>query len=656
MQEDAGCFQGLERLEVIRKLNADSAWINCDLYRLMFKPDLYIIAYERIKSKPGNMTPGTDKETIDGFGMGEIGKLIQEMRTESYKPKPVRTAYIPKSNGKLRKLGIPSIRDKVVQEVVRLILEAIYDSPYGAYFSKNSHGFRRALSCHTALEEIQTKWSGTVWFLEGDIRACFDDIEHEKLVEIIKKKIKDERFIRLIRKFLKVGYMDLDEVRKDSLAGTPQGGIVSPILANIYLHELDEFIEQLKKEFEKGEKRRPNPAYRSLQSKRLYLAKTGRQKTREYERLGVQMRKLPSLDPNDPNFTRIRYVRYADDWVIGIIGSHKLAKEIKERVRQFLKSHLNLTLSDEKTAITNARKDEAKFLGYRITLGRSKVGDQRQTASTNRSRKTFKRRSTGMIIVLRAPMDELIKKLKQKGFCDKNGRPIHKAPWTLLDEDQIVNLYSSINRGLQNYYRPTDNWAMMQRVQYILKFSLAKTLAVKKRVPITRIIKGKNISVKVQRKSGEKEITFYRNTDWKINRQAFSESKEVDLVTMNVRLRTRSKLGLPCCICNDPNDVEMHHVRHIRKMTDKQAKGFTRVMAALNRKQVPVCKRCHRAIHNGEYDGLSIRDLAYDPRKPTLVGGNSYERTLSEWKGSQLKEATAPYWIGEGLSTDRVGA
>ncbi len=614
MQKDAGCSDGLQRLEAIRKLNAKSEWVNFDLYRLLFKPELYVLAYERIESKPGNMTPGTDEETIDGFGMDEIRKLIEEMRTEKYQPSPVRRVLIPKSNGKMRKLGIPSARDKIVQEVVRLILEAIYDSPYGAYFKDSSHGFRSSRSCHSALKEIQGKWSGTTWLLEGDIKACFDDINHEILVNIMRKKIKDERFLNLIWKFLNAGYQDLDESRKDSLAGTPQGGIVSPILANIYLHELDEYVEQLQKELEKGEYRRFNPEYRSLQKRRQHLGKTGRIKSKEYRESGVQMRKLPSLDPKDPNFVRVRYVRYADDWVIGIIGPKRLAKEIKEKVRQFLKARLDLTLSEEKTVITNARTADAKFLGYRIRLGRSKTAEQKQALSTNASGKNFKRRSTGMQIVLRAPVDELIKKLCQKGFCDASGRPLHRKAWTLLDEDQIVSLYSSINRGLQNYYRPTDNWGELCRIQYILKFSLAKTLAAKKQVPITRIIKGKDIQVVVTRKGQQRTITFYRNTDWTIDRKAFTNSPTVDLVRMHERMRVRSKPELPCCICLETVGVAMHHVRHIRKMTEKQAKGFTSLLAKLNRKQVPVCQECHRKIHRGEYDGLKISELAYDPR------------------------------------------
>ena len=439
----------------------------------------------------------------------------------------------------------------------------------------------------------------------------------------MRKKIKDERFLNLIWKFLNAGYQDLDESRKDSLAGTPQGGIVSPILANIYLHELDEYVEQLQQELSKGELRRPNPEYRSLQKRRQYLAKTGRINTEEYKELGVQMRKLPSLDPKDPNFVRVRYVRYADDWVVGVTGPKHLAEEIKEKVRQFLKAKLDLTLSEEKTVITNARTSDAKFLGYRIRLGRSKTAEQKQTLSTNASGKNFKRRSTGMQIVLRAPMDELIKKLSQKGFCNAQGRPMHKKAWTLLDEDQIISLFSSVNRGLQNYYRPTDNWGELSRIQYILKFSLAKTLAAKKQVPITRIIKDKGIQVNVTRKGQQRTITFYRNTDWTIDRKAFTNSPTIDLVRMNERMRTRSKLGLPCCICFENIGVAMHHVRHIRKMTERQVKGFTALLAKINRKQIPVCQECHRKIHNGTYDGLSIKDLAYDPRKPILIGGDS---------------------------------
>lgn len=629
---DAG-NKGLQRLEVIRQLNGKNReWVNCDLYRLMLKEDLYILAYERLKSKPGNMTPGTDEETLDGFSEEEIGNLINQMRTEAYQPRPVRTTYIPKANGKMRKLGIPCPKDKIVQEVVRMILEAIYDSPHGPYFSDNSHGFRRSRSCHTALREIQKRWSGVAWFIEGDIKSCFDDIDHEVLTKILRKKIKDERFITIIRKFLKAGYQDIDRVRKDSLAGTPQGGIISPILANIYLHELDNYVEQLMKEHEKGKERKLNPKYRSLQRKRLALIKKGHSDTQEFRELTKQMRKLPSVDPQDPNFIRMRFVRYADDWLCGITGSHQLAKEIKDKIGQFLKTELNLTLSQEKTKITSARREEADFLGFKVRLGRSNRAEQKITESTNWTGVKFKRRSTGMEIVLKAPLEKVIKNLSQKGFCDARGNPVDKKAWVPLDEDQIINLYSSINRGIQEYYRPVDNWAALQRVQYILKFSLAKTLAHKRKTTLAQVIKAGEITTVVSRKGNDKTITFYRNEDWRINRMGFSEAQKVDLVQMNLRLRTRSKLGMPCCICGQTKNIQMHHVRHIRRLSDNKAQGFTRVLAILNRKQVPVCVSCHHKIHAGKYDEFKLTDLAYDPRKPD---GAVIQRLKAE--GSSLK-------------------
>jgi retron-type reverse transcriptase len=221
MPEVAG-YKGLSRLEVIRKLNARREWVNQGLYKLLLDKDMYVLAYERMKSKPGNMTPGTDGDTLDGFSMAQLEKLIETMRDESYRCRPVRTTCIPKSNGKLRKLGIPSTRDKLVQEVVMLILEAVYDSPAGPYFLEDSHGFRNSKSCHSALREIQRKWSGVSWFLEGAIASCFDDIDHEILVKLIERKVSDQRFINLIWKILKAGYMDLDGTRRDSLAGTPR--------------------------------------------------------------------------------------------------------------------------------------------------------------------------------------------------------------------------------------------------------------------------------------------------------------------------------------------------------------------------------------------------------------------------------------------------
>src|SRR2546425_10523207 len=236
-------YRTLERLEQLRKLNSDRQWVNHNVYRLMYKEDLYIVAYERIKSKPGNMTPGSDGETLDSFSLETIQEIIQDMRTEQFRFKPVRTTFIPKANGKMRKLGIPCVRDKVVQEVIHMLLEAIYDSPHGPYFKETSHGFRPNRSCHTALREFRGKWTAVNWLIEGDIRACFDELDLHTLVSLLHKKIHDQRFLNLIWKLLKAGYLDLHGVKRESLIGSPQGSLSSPILPNDFAHESIEFFE-----------------------------------------------------------------------------------------------------------------------------------------------------------------------------------------------------------------------------------------------------------------------------------------------------------------------------------------------------------------------------------------------------------------------------
>jgi len=208
--------------------------VNFDLYRLLYRPELYEVAYQRIKSKPGNMTAGSDGSTLDGFSYQAITDLIGSIRDESFQFKPARRTFIPKANGKMRPLGISSPRDKVVQEVLRLILEAIYDSPRGAYFLDCSHGFRPNRSCHTALREFSSQWTGMTWIIEGDIKSCFDEIDHHTLVGLLRKKIADGRFLNLIWKALRAGYLWGKE-RRDTLTGSPQGSIISPILANVYL-------------------------------------------------------------------------------------------------------------------------------------------------------------------------------------------------------------------------------------------------------------------------------------------------------------------------------------------------------------------------------------------------------------------------------------
>jgi hypothetical protein len=401
------------------------------------------------------------------------------------------------------------------------------------------------------------------------------------------------------------------------LAGTPQGGIVSPILANAYLHELDEKVEEIRQRLEKGKKKRRNPLYKKLQARKDRLAKQGKTDTKEFRNLVKQIRETPAVDVNDPNFIRIKYVRYCDDWIIGVCGPRSLAEQIKAEIGTFLTEQLHLTLSEDKTHITNGRNGQAEFLGTLITIGRG--GRQKVAKINNGTGRMIKRRSTGWETVMTAPIDSLIQRLHNRGFCTTTGEHTTKLGWTNLDPEQIISLYSGINRGIQNYYRFVDNIDSIARIQYILKFSLARTLAAKYKISVKKVFArfGSNITVTVKAQDGKKDrcVSFYLNNDWEKKRNGFqTNDTKVDLVQMALRMRSRSKLGKPCCICGSLEQVEMHHVRHIRKMGRRKAKGFKTIMQALNRKQVPVCKLCHRKIHRGEYDGLKLTELAYDPR------------------------------------------
>jgi len=231
-----------------------------ELYRQMFNPQLYLLAYGRIYASNGAMTPGVTRETVDGMSLGKIGRIIDAMRHERYRFRPVRRVLIPKKTGKMRPLGLPTWSDKLVGEVVRLLLEAYYEPT----FSDHSHGFRPRRGCHTALRKIEATWTGTTWFIEGDISDCFGSLDHEIMIRILSERIRDNRFLRLIKQMLKAGYLE-DWRYHETLSGCPQGGVVSPILSNIYLHKLDVFVETvLIPQYTRGERRRPNPEYNRI--------------------------------------------------------------------------------------------------------------------------------------------------------------------------------------------------------------------------------------------------------------------------------------------------------------------------------------------------------------------------------------------------------
>ena len=407
-----------------------------ELYRQLFNPQLYLLAYGRIYSNKGAMTPGVTGETAAGMSLGKIERIIDAMRHERYRFAPARRVYIPKKNGKKRPLGLPTWTDKLVGEVIRLLLEAYYDPQ----FSGRSHGFRPRRGCHTALTDVANTWTGTTWFVEGDISDCFGSFDHNMMIEILSEKILDNRFLRLMRNMLQAGYME-DWVWGATLSGSPQGGVTSPILSNIYLHKLDSFVEQvLIPEYTRGERRRHNPDYHKW-SKVIERARRRGDRT-EVREARKRRRPLPSMDTRDPGYRRLRYVRYADDHLLGFTGPKAEAEQIKQRVAKFLREDLKLELSDEKTLITHARTGAARFLGYEIT------------AHHDHSKGARGRRWTDGFIKLNVPRSVI--KAKTARYM-RRGKPAHRSDLVNQNDYTIVATLGAEYRGLVQYYLLAGN-------------------------------------------------------------------------------------------------------------------------------------------------------------------------------------------------------
>ena len=449
------------------------------LYRYLFSEEMFAVAYQRIYAKQGNMTPGTDGKTIDEMSLERIERLIVSLKDESYQPHPARRVYIPKKNGKKRPLGIPSFEDKLVQEVVRLLLEAIYEG----HFEGTSHGFRPHRSCHTALGMIQKSFAGAKWFIEGDIKGFFDNIDHNVLISILRERISDERFLRLIRKFLNAGYVE-DWKYNKTYSGTPQGGIISPMLANIYLDKFDKYIKEYAAKFRKGDRRSINPEYWRLNNKKNWLKKklqkTSDEQIRksylyEIAQLSKQMLSTPHKDAMDADFRRMQYVRYADDFLISVIGSKSECETIKADITQFMREQLKLELSDEKTLITHAQ-DKAKFLGYEIFI--------RKSDAVKRNKDGVLKRDFNGAVVLTLNSAVIQKKLTEYNALEVRNIDGKDIWWskprrymTPMKPEDILAQYNAEIRGLYNYYSLAANVSKeCASFAFIMKMSMFKTL------------------------------------------------------------------------------------------------------------------------------------------------------------------------------------
>jgi group II intron reverse transcriptase/maturase len=561
-----------------------------ELYRQMFNKSLYLLAYGNIYSNQGAMTPGACDETADGMSEAKIEEITGQMRSERYRFAPVRRVYIPKKNGKLRPLGLPSWSDKLVGEVVRLLLEAYYEPQ----FSDRSHGFRKGRGCHTALREVQNTWTGTVWFIEGDISDCFGKIDHEILLRILAEKILDNRFLRLIRNMLKAGYME-DWQYHDTLSGTPQGGVVSPLLSNIYLDKLDEYVKrELIPQHTRGTRRKVNPQYRELAARRRAALQDGdREQARELEK---QMRALPYGNPMDPGYRRLFYARYADDHLLGFIGPKAEAEEIKTKLAEFLRATLALELNTAKTLVTHARTGAARFLGYEITVQHS------STKITNG------RRSVNGRIALRVPRDVIT---AQCARYRRRGKPWHRSILQNLPDYDIVQTYGAEYRGVANYYLLAQDVWRLNRLRWNAETSMLKTLSAKHKSTVTKMAaryKAKIITddgprtcfEARRRREGKPDLVArFGGIPLKRDRRAvIRDPAPVPAATPYRELIHRLRKRW-CELCEHGATVAVHHVARLASL-GKPGLGqpaWAVLMARMRRKTLIVCAPCHEYIH-----------------------------------------------------------
>ncbi|MFC1961125.1 reverse transcriptase domain-containing protein [Chloroflexota bacterium] len=595
-------------LRIMHKLGTEGKTVS-KVFRRMLDLELFIAAYTELAQNKGRLTSGIDGETIDGTTVEKLQELLEAIRNKSFCWTPVRRVYIPKSNKKKRPLGIPAWEDRIVQMVLKMVLESYYEP----IFMDCSHGFRPQRGCHTALLSIRRQWQGTKWFIEGDIEGCFDNIPHQIILKLLEKRIKDNQLIRLIKEMLQAGYME-DWQYHATYSGTPQGGIISPLLANIVLHEFDEFIcNTLIPEYTSGKHRKFTKKYHATAAKiRHYSAKGNKSQAAE---LRKKLRHMECSDPMDSDYKRLKYIRYADDFILSFIGPKSDAVEIKQRIQVWLYDELGLTLSEKKTFITNAKHGRARFLGYEIKV----VAGDRMTTLKSPTGYMYKRRTLNGQIQLSVPKD--VREAWVNKYCIK-GKPTHRNTYLRYSDFEIVNAYGAEWRGLVNYYCLAANIHSLRRVEWTMLQSLTATLAGKHKTTRRKIRDQYDA-----RFNGKKclmcEVPNPHNPDKPL--RAFMGGiplRVQKVVFLNVdKLIWQPKYGRSeltqrlladtCELCGSTEQVQVHHIRSIKKLKqryrNKTLPKWVISMSGRNRNTLVVCGECHREIHAGQYDGKKVQ-------------------------------------------------
>ncbi|MCC6383472.1 MAG: hypothetical protein IT304_13275 [Dehalococcoidia bacterium] len=590
-------------LQAIRKLGEKRIPLT-RVYRCLFSEDLYLAAYAKIYKNQGILTPGTEDDTADDMNMDRIQAIIEALRTERFQFRPSRRSQVPKKNGNgTRPLGLPNFTEKLVQEVLRMILEAYYEPR----FHSSSHGFRPDRGCHTALTYVHQKFQGTTWFIEGDIKGCFDRIDHEVLMSILARDIQDGRLLSLIRKGLKAGTVE-DWQYKPTFSGTPQGGIVSPLLANIYLHELDTYVaEALVPRYTRGKRRSLNPAYKRYEYPIAQAREQGDIATAQ--RLDQERRQYPSQNMFDPNYRRLAYVRYADDFLLGFIGTKQEAESIKADIAAFLRDTLRLELSTQKTLITHAHTEHATFLGYAVSIYHSddKISPRAKTKT--------KTRSINGGVRLGIPYG-LIDTYASR--YQRDGKVTSEPALLSFSDAHIIDIYQGRFRGIAEYYKYAVDRCHLQKLKYVMEVALVKTLAHKLRTKTSKVyatyrgqrkvddLIRKTLQVTVPTSNGERVI-YWGALPLKTVKPGSESISDTPYREKYKDIRSDLITRLKANVCELCGTQEKCRVHHVRKLVDlkkrwagrREKPDWVKRMIAMQRKTLMVCHKCHTDIHAG---------------------------------------------------------
>lgn len=588
-------------LQAIRKLGEKRIPLT-RVYRALFSEDMFLTAYGKLYRNQGALTPGTENDTVDGMSLQRIRTIIDELRCERFRFRPAKRIRIEKKSGGTRPLGIPNFREKLVQEVIRMILEAYYEP----HFRQSSHGFRPERGCHTALKHIKQKFVGSSWFIEGDIRGCFDNIDHTILMDILSRNVHDGRLLNLIRMSLKAGVLEGWNYRA-TYSGTPQGGVLSPILSNIVLNELDTYIEEtLIPQHARGKNRTMHPEYQRY-SKLIRKARQAGDTTTA-QHLTKLRRQLPAGVTNDPQFRRLTYVRYADDFILGFIGPKSEAEAIKADIGRYLRDRLHLDMSPTKTLITHARTEHAKFLGYAIGVQHN--NNQLTPMGHTRS----KLRSVNGTIRLGLPYGLIDDKCQR---YMRNGKIINDP--TLIDHSDahIIETFQKRFVGLAEYYKYAVDRSQLNKLQYVMTVALVKTLASKFKVSSQQVYRKyrgnlqigdhtyRTLEVAVPTKKGTVMIRWgaIPLKVVRIGSETMNDTIGYPREYAKTDLVQRLRANI-CELCGTTEDIEVHHIRKLQNLKQrwagkKEKPTWIVKMIALQRKTLVVCKKCHDDIHAG---------------------------------------------------------